>query len=208
MNAMVSAYTICCAGEVFSQRKVFTAQSQNLSLGGMLLEGSCDLSLLAQLHLRFPLPTGVSIVVAARVVHCRPGVRVGVEFMNLESATLDALRQSIQTEQSGQRRSIRIPERLYLYLQWEQDGTPMQRKAETVLLSWHGCLLLTDAAPGSNALLTIHWPDTGAVTSARVVSKEEDTDGMFKMALAFIDDANFWEIDFAAEGTKLHCLIY
>ncbi len=130
MNAMVSAYTICCAGEVFSQRNVFTAQSQNLSLGGMLLEGSCDLSLLAQ------------------------------------------------------------------------------RKAETVLLSWHGCLLLTDAAPGSNALLTIHWPDTGAVTSARVVSKEEDTDGMFKMALAFIDDANFWGIDFAAEGTKLHCLIY
>ena len=189
--------------EVFFQGTVFTAQSLNLSLGGMLLQGTCDLPMLTQLHVCFPLPTGASIVAAARVVHCRPDVRVGVEFINLESATLDALRHSIKTEQSGQRRSIRIPERLYLYLQWEEDGTPMQRIAETVLLSRHGCLLLTDAVPRANALLRIRWLDTGAVTSARVVSKEKYIDGMFTIALAFTEDANFWGIDFAAEESKL-----
>ena len=193
--------------EVFFQGTVFTAQSQNLSLGGMLLQGTCDFPMLAPLQVCFPLPTGVSILAAARVVHCRPAVRVGVEFLNLESATLDALRQAIKTEQSGLRRSIRIPERLYLYLQWEQDGTPVQRTAETILLSRHGCLLLSSGAPRSNALLTIRWPDTGAVTSARVVSKEEYIDGMFKMALVFTEDANFWGIDFAAEETKLTSLM-
>ena len=188
--------------EVFSAGKVFTAQSQNLSLGGMLLERTCDLPRSERLLLRFPLRTGPSIIVVARVVHCRPGVRAGLEFINLESATRDALRQSITTEQSGQRRSIRIPQRLYLYLQWERDGILVRQKAETVLLSRHGCLLLTAAEPPSNhARVTILWPDAGAEISARVVSAERDMEDMFKIALEFAEDADFWGINFASERT-------
>jgi hypothetical protein len=129
-------------------------------------------------------------------------MHAGIEFTNLASATRDALRESIKTKQTGQRRSIRIPERLFVHLQWNEDGTFMEQPAQTVLLSRHGCLLLCKTAPHPNTQLLIRWPEVGTGVSARVVSRQQDSDGLFKTALEFAKDANFWGIDFAAVKTK------
>jgi len=190
--------------EILLERKVFTAQSQSLSVGGMLLEATCDLPTSTRVHVHFPLPTGVAVIAAARVVYCRPGMHIGIEFTNLASAMRDALHESIKAKQTGQRRSIRIPERLFVDLQWDEDGTPMEQTAQTVLLSKHGCLLLSKTAPHPNARLLIRWPEVGTGTSARVVSRQHDLDGLFKTALEFAEDSNFWGIDFEAEITRNH----
>lgn len=191
--------------EVLFETTVFAAESRNLSLGGMLLEVSCDLPPSTRVHVHFPLPTGVSVVAAARVVHCRPGMQIGIEFTNLASTIRDALCEAIKAKQTGQRRSIRIPERLFVHLQWDEDGGPMEQTAQTVLLSRHGCLLLSKTAPPPNAQLLIHWPDLGTGASARVVSRQHDLDGLFKTALEFAEDTNFWGIDFEAEKTRIPC---
>jgi len=190
--------------EVLFERSVFTAQSQSLSVGGMLLEATCDLAPSTTVRVHFLLPTGFPVIAAAQVVYCRPGMHIGIEFTNLDSATQDALRESVNPKQTGQRRSIRIPERFFVELQWDEDGTPMEETAQTVLLSQHGCLLLSKTAPYPNARLQIRWPEMGTATSARVVSRQPGLDGLFKTALEFAEDTKFWGIDFEAEKTRAH----
>jgi hypothetical protein len=41
--------------------------------------------------------------------------------------------------------------------------------------------------------------------TARVVSRQQDPDGLFKVALEFVEDTNFWGIDFES-GARKHGL--
>jgi hypothetical protein len=190
--------------EALVEGAVINAQSRNLSVGGMLLDANCNLPPGARLHVHFQLSTGDAVVAAARVVHCRPGVRMGIEFTNLASATREAVAHATQIEPCFERRSIRIPERLFVSLQWNQDGTTMEQPAQTVLLSLHGCLLLSETAPQPNAPLLICWREGEIRAAARVVSRQQDPDGLFKVALEFVDDTNFWGIDFES-GARKQC---
>jgi hypothetical protein len=195
--AFVAPVEVLCRGESF------TARSRNLSVGGMGIESDRGLLPQAQLHVYFELPTGEPIIAAARVIHCRPGRSLGVEFTNMPRIMWHALARATEIKQNYERRSIRIPERLFVRLYWQQDSVVVEKTAQTVLLSRHGCLLRSPAAPPPNTQLVIFCPDRRIGAPARVVFRQLDNDdGLFTVGLEFVRDINFWGIDFSPQAWK------
>src|SRR5690349_17559831 len=131
--------------EIFCGNETFRGKSRNLSLGGMLLDADCNIQPRTQVYVSFQLPTGWPIKSVARVVHARSGKHLGIEFTHMGNADWNALGKSIDFKEFYQRRSIRIPERLFVNLHWNHERAPVHQSAQTVLLSRHGCLLLSQA---------------------------------------------------------------
>jgi hypothetical protein len=176
--------------------ETFRATIRNLSAGGMLVDADCTLPPQASLCVSFQLPTGLPIRALARVIHCRPGARLGIEFTHMGNADWNALGKAIEIKESYQRRSIRIPERLIVELYWKQGCTPVRQPAQTILLSRHGCLLISEASPPPKTSLVIWCVERRIGAAARVVSCEQGSEGLAMVALEFARDANFWGIDF------------
>jgi len=181
--------------EIFCGDVRVQGKSRNLSRGGMLLDADCHIPPQTQVYVSFHLPTGRAIKSVARVVHCRAGKRLGIEFTHMGNSDWNAVAKSTEIKESYPRRSIRIPERLFVDLHWNQSA-PVHYLAQTILLSRHGCLLLSQAAPPPGTSLVIWCPDRRIGAAARVVSCEQDYGGLFMLALEFARDANFWGIDF------------
>lgn len=188
--------------EIFCGDDTFHAKSRNLSLGGMLLDGDCDLPPGTQVYLSFQLPTGWPVKSVARVIHCRPRKQLGIEFTHMGNADWNALGKSIEIKEDYQRRSIRIPERLFVDLHWIDCRVPVHQPAQTILLSRHGCLLVSQAAPPPETWLVIWCPERRIGAAARIVWCEQDVEGLFMVALEFGRDANFWGIDFDPQDWK------
>jgi hypothetical protein len=188
--AFASAVEIVCGDASYQ------GTSRNLSTGGMLLDLDCHLPPQTPLCVSFQLPTGAPVKALARVVHCRPGKRLGIEFTHMGNADWNALGKAIEIKESYQRRSIRIPERLMVELHWHQGLHAFHQPAQTILLSRHGCLLLSETAPPPKVSLVIWCVERRMGAAARVVSCEQDTEGLAMVALEFARDANFWGIDF------------
>jgi hypothetical protein len=182
--------------EIFCADQTYQGRSRNLSLGGMLMDADCNLQPRTQIYVSFELPTGWPIKSVARVIHRRPGKQMGIEFTHMGNADWNALGKSIEVKENFQRRSIRIPERLFVNLHWHNKRRPVHEEAQTVLLSRHGCLVLSQAAPPPKSSLVIWCPERRLGAAARVVSCEQDFEGLFMVALEFNRDANFWGIDF------------
>jgi len=155
-----------------------------------------------QLYVSFQLPTGWPVKCVAKVVHCRPGKYLGIEFTHMGNADWNALGKSIEIKENYQRRSIRIPERLFVSLHWNHGSDSVHQQAQTILLSRHGCLLLSQAAPPPGASLVIWCPERRIGAAARTVSCEQDAEGLFMVALEFGRDGNFWGIDFEPQDWK------
>lgn len=190
----VAPVQIPCGSEVLS------ARSRNLSLGGMLLEAECNFPPGAELRVCFELAAGKPMNPRARVVHCRPGERLGVEFIGLEEYERTALREFIRVDEIHQRRGIRLPERLFVRLYWSAAGRVLDVPAETILLSRHGCMLLSQTLPPPSAALTLWWPDKQAGTDAKIVWRRDEPNGWITAALEFGRDSNFWGINFEADA--------
>ncbi len=188
--AFVTPVDIACGDDHFQ------GKSLNLSAGGMLVETECQVLPRTQLYVSFQLPTGSPVKSVARVVHCRPGRYLGVEFTRMGNADWNALGKSIEIKESYQRRSIRIPERLMVELYWNHQSLAVHQMAQTILLSRHGCLLLCQSSPPAESRLVIWCPERRIGASARVVSCEQNLEGLAIVALEFARDANFWGIDF------------
>ena len=188
--------------QIFCGDATFHAKSRNISLGGMLLDADCDLQPRTQIYVSFNLPTGWPIKSVARVVHLRVRKHLGIEFTHMGNADWNALGKSIEIKEYFQRRSIRIPERLFVNLHWQNKQGSVHQQAQTVLLSRHGCLLVSQAAPPPKTALVVWCPDRRIGASARVVSCEQDYEGLYMVALEFTRDANFWGIDFEPQDWK------
>jgi hypothetical protein len=172
------------------------AKIRNISLGGMLLESDLSLNPGARVRVCFQLPDGRAMNPHARVVHCRSSVRLGIEFTELEEYERTALSNFIQVEESAKRRSIRLPLRLYLRLGWGDAEGMREESAESILVSRHGCLILTRDAPEPNGRLLLFWPEKNAHTEARVVWRRKESEEWFLLALEFCMGADFWGINF------------
>jgi PilZ domain len=188
--------------EVLYRGETFTAKSHNLSVGGMLLDANGAFLPGAELRVQFLLPTGFELRAKARVVYCRAGKRVAVEFTQMETAHWHALDEAIQIHGSGVRRRLRTSERLFVRVYWHEGNTVVVAPAETTLLSRYGCLLLSEQAPPPNTCLIIWCPQVRVGVSARVVSRRQNPDGLFTVALDFARDANVWSMDVEAEDWR------
>ena len=182
--------------EIFYGDQTWQGKSRNLSVGGMLLDADCSIPPQTQVYVAFQLPTGWPVKSVARVIHCRPGKQLGIEFTHMGNADWNAVGKSIEFKQSYQRRSIRIPERLFVELHWNHDGVPVRQSAQTILLARHGCLLLSQSAPPPGSQVVVWCWERRMGAAARIVSCEQSAEEEFMVALEFSRDANFWGIDF------------
>ena len=182
--------------EIFCGDETIHAKSRNISIGGMLVEADCYIPPQTQVYASFQLPTGWPVKSVGRVIHCRPGKYLGIEFTHMGNADWNELGKSIEIKQDYSRRSIRIPERLFVDLHWHRDGAGVYQPAQTILLSRHGCLLVSQLAPPADTAVVIWCPERRIGAAARVVWSDQDAEGVFTLALEFGRDANFWGIDF------------
>jgi hypothetical protein len=190
--------------EILCEERTIRGTSRNLSTGGMLLDADCQLRPQTPLWVSFELPTGSAVKASARVVHCRAGQRLGIEFTQMGNADWNALGKAIEIKENYQRRSIRIPERVMVELYWRKGDVSVCQPGQTILLSRHGCLLVSEAAPPPQTSLVIWCLDRHLGAAARVVSCERDSEGLTMVALEFARDANFWGIDFEPVEWQRH----
>lgn len=182
--------------EIIGQEVVYWAMSQNLSLGGMLMRTDWDFNVGEHYQLRFNLPTCAPISMPAKVVHCRPGSRVGVEFTECHNGSKQALEQAIKVSCEHHRRSPRVPSRVFVMLYWHGGAAERCEWAETALLSRQGCLVTSKLAPLNGESLIVWWGDRRRGIPARVVSTRPGDDDTSLVALEFRTDINFWDRDF------------
>lgn len=166
--------------------------SENISLGGMLIRCESAFVPNTKLTITFILREAGRVQLDARVVHCRPGVRLGLQFVELTSDQRELLRSFTQPNITVQRRSPRVPVRLFVRLHWFDQGKPANATAETVLISRHGCMMLTQAEVESGASVSLTWPEVGTAAQARVVSRQDCPGEMSRVALEFKNVDDFW----------------
>ncbi len=166
--------------------------SENLSVGGMLVRSEFELHPGTPVLASFILSGAGRMQIPSRIVHCRPGVRMGIQFLTLTDDQESALAKFTQPTITRMRRSPRIPVRLFVQLSWTDQGNPADALAETVLISQHGCLMLTKGKVDVGVSLSLLWPETGTSARARVVSRQDCPGDLPRVAVEFLDVDNFW----------------
>lgn len=174
--------------------------SENISEGGMLVRSQASLSPMQPVLATFVLRGTGRMQIESRVVHCRPGVRAGIEFVSMSDEQRTILRQFAQPTIMSARRSARIPVRLFLDLSWVACGQMLGAQAETVLISQHGCLVLTRADLDVGASVSLRWPDAGIGARARVVSRQDCAADLPRVAMEFVSTDAFWGEYFPADS--------
>ncbi len=96
------------------------------------------------------------------------------------------------------RRGCRIAIRLPLMLHWRApQGTWREVPAETRMLSQHGCLLACSARITLHDEVMVWWLEKMRYTQARVVFRSVSADDAVELALEFLDNGDFWGMDFS-----------
>lgn len=96
------------------------------------------------------------------------------------------------------RRSGRIARRIPITLRWQPPGCDVQDDpAETALLSQHGCTVVCQNHLKVGREIFVMYPERSKSIRARVVYRELKVgSGNISLALEFLGDNNFWEIEF------------
>lgn len=103
------------------------------------------------------------------------------------------------------RRSGRIARRIPVTLRWQPPGCDVQDDpAETALLSKHGCTVICNHRLKIGHELFVMYPERGKNVRARVVYRERaDSNQNICLALEFLGNNNFWEIEFPPARASL-----
>ena len=96
------------------------------------------------------------------------------------------------------RRSGRLVKRIPLTLRWRAPGCDFEDyAAETRVLSRHGCKVICGGRAKLGTEVFVFRLECGESTRARVIYREMTANGeQVALALEFIGNDNFWQIDF------------
>ena len=99
------------------------------------------------------------------------------------------------------RRGPRIARCVPLVIHWrEPRGDWREINAKTKILSSHGCLLDCTARINLCDEVMVWWVEKNRCARARVVFRKlSGGDQPVEIALEFLDDQNFWEVDFSLQ---------
>ncbi len=178
--------------------KTLTGRTVDLSLGGILVLSSETLPADSAVQVRFDLPNGRRLDIAGQVVHCTPGVRMGIKFLALSTDDRWAIAEYTEQVKPYKRRSTRLTRQFKVSLRWlDFDGHWHEEPAETVMVSVHGAMVTTCAnlKPGADAIVS--WPETGREAEARVVFRQLcGSHNLSELGFEFLSNDNFWGLDF------------
>ena len=175
-------------------------QTQNVSLGGLLMQVPHQLTEGLELNLLFNLPTGHTVSTRAVVVHTPAKKAYGVKFAPLEDPCRTSLAQFVQKLIEYVRRGVRVSKRMHVTLRVTQSDKNSEELAETVVLSRHGGLLIARARFAVGTIVYLWWPGGKRGAYVRIVNRrEEGAAGLAEIGFEFTQDANFWGLNFPDE---------
>jgi len=182
----------------------------NLSVGGMLLQPQQEsLALGTEVRLLFNLPTGHSISANAKVVHLATGAKVvhvmgsavGLQFTDMTEESRIALSRFLRRMIVYVRRGVRLTKRMQVTVRGVASPESAIEMAETIVITRHGGLLSTRAGFAVDEQIFLWWPDGKRGTNARVVHRRSTgTAGLTEVGFEFLQDFNFWGLDFPEES--------
>src|SRR5437588_8021961 len=174
-------------------------QSENISLGGLLLQTSDRLEPQTQLEVLFNLPTGHSIRTQTIVVHSDLRSRAGIQFRDLPQEVRQQLEEFIANQQSHVRRGARVAKRFNVTLRGTLAGKEQEEIAETVLISARGGLLVCRAEFTLGQGVFLWWPQAKRGAKARIVFRNTIGHGdLVELGLEFESSEDFWGLDLPA----------
>jgi hypothetical protein len=181
----------------------------NLSVGGMLLQPQRKpLTLGTEVQLQFNLPTGQAIAARAKVVHVTTtakvvhlmGSAIGLQFTDLDEPARLVLSQFLRRMITYARRGVRVRRHMHVTVRRTAASESAIEMADTIVISRHGGLLSTHAVFNANDEIFLWWPDGKRGATARVVHRRHTgTPGLVEMGFEFLQDFNFWGLDFPQE---------
>jgi len=170
---------------------------ENISVGGMLVLTRDTFEAGSEVVVRFNLPGGAHVEAVARVMHTKPGEKMGVQIVDLPDEARRAIAAFVQEVKPYSRRSVRLVRRISLFLRWQDsEGSQREESVETRLWSRYGGTLLaeTPLKPGTDIVLV--WPD-GKEARARIVYRRlGGEEGLAELGFEFLEAGNFWGIEF------------
>ena len=172
---------------------------ENLSIGGALLSCRERFDLETELAMLFELPNGPQIRAFGRVVYVAPAQQFGVSFLDLDADAQRNLEQFTNKAVGHLRRSNRVPHRSRLTVKWvEADGRSHEQSADSVLVSKNGGLLVCRTAYQEGQELYLWSPERQRGVRVRVIFQQTwDKSGLTEVGFEFLDDVDFWQMDFA-----------
>jgi hypothetical protein len=169
--------------------------TENLSMGGMLLQTPVTFDRESDVWLRFNLPNGHSVRTRSAVVHRRSDGRIGLSFRELSTPDHLALGQALHHLLGYARRGERIARRIHVTLRPVGAPETENELAETVYLSQHGGLLVSRAHFRLLERVWISWPERQRSAPARIVYRRQSgPGGLAEFGFTFYDVENFWEL--------------
>jgi hypothetical protein len=187
------------AVRIESRGRALEGESVNVSLGGMLV--ACrkhPFRPLENVLLTFEIEKGFFAELPAQVIHARTGEYFGVRWLSLPTEYAQILTRRTTVPAIEQRRSERLAQRFFLELKWTDDSRERIEPAETVLISKHGCLLLTRSDIPVGHQVELAWREKRLSAAARVAYSEPTLDGdLNKVALEFETANELWGEDFS-----------
>ncbi|MFQ5926350.1 MAG: PilZ domain-containing protein [Terriglobia bacterium] len=198
-------------------------RAHNLSVGGILVETPETLPQGSGVVVRFFVPPEPQPLEAAgQVVRSEAGKSMAIAFLGLPKSYKQRILAYVQAAEKGEvpkeppeyaaaagqrRRSARIPRRIAVVLNWQDEaGKPHREAAETKQLSRYGALLTAYGYPQleSGKLLRLHIPERGAEARSRVIySTAAQLPGHTEIAIEFMGAQNFWRIPFPSDTATL-----
>jgi hypothetical protein len=175
-------------------------ESENVSLGGLLLELPHELNEGLEIDVLFNLPTGHTVSTRGVVVHSLSRRCYGVKFPDLEDPSRTWLALFIQKLITYVRRGARISKRMHVTLRAKESDSSSQELAETIALSRHGGLLVARAPFALGDVLYVWWPGGRRGAYVRVVHRRQNgAAGLAELGFEFTEAKNFWGISFPEE---------
>ena len=166
----------------------------NVSLGGMMV--ACKnhtFHPLEHVLLTFEIEKGFFAELPGQIVHARRGEYFGVRWLDLPVEYAQILTRRTTLPSMEHRRSDRLAQRFFLELNWNDGLRDRVEPAETVLISKHGCLLLTRSDIPVGQHIQLAWRERRLSATARVAYSEPTLDGdLNKIALEFETANELW----------------
>lgn len=189
----------------------------DISVGGLLIETADTLAEGATVVVRFFVPPQRQPIEAAgRVVRVDPGKSMAIAFLGLPENHRKRIVDYIQSIQgtpaeklllephapsARQRRSARLPRRVAVVLNWQDEtGRQRQEAAETHLLSKYGAMVLSFSELHAGQLVRMAVPDKGKEGLSRVVwTAAAPLPGRVAVGVEFMGVEDFWGVEFPAD---------
>ncbi len=172
--------------------------TENISLGGLLLQCSSEFQSGGRIDVLFNLTAGLSIKARCSVAHVQPKARIGLRFLDLDAPSQQILDEFIREIALHMRRwqDKVVVKRLHVSVKGWPAGDAQEALGETLLLSRHGGVLICRARFKTGDVIFLWSPDRNQGAHAKITShRMRGTTGLVELGFEFEDTHDLWGTD-------------